>query len=77
MFPGSTNANSVDDCVFFEPYANCRDATCPGTTGSELFYFFYCNRDKKVPICNSWKKNLAKLIFPEVFVDVDLMKALF
>ena len=28
-------------------------------------------------MCNPWKKNLAKLIFPEVFMDVNLMKALF
>ena len=77
LFLGSTNVNSIDDHVFFDPYANCRDARCPSTTGSKLFYFFYCNRDKKVPVCNPLKKNLAKLIFLEVFIDVDLMKALF
>ena len=43
LFLGSTNANSTDDHVFFDPYANCRDARCPGTNGGELFYFFYCN----------------------------------
>ena len=72
LFLGSTNANSTDDLVFFDPYAKCLD-----TNGAELFYYFYCNREEKIPICNPWKKNLAKLIFPEVFMDVDLMKALF
>lgn len=28
-------------------------------------------------MCNPWKKNLAKLILPEVFMDTNLMKALF
>ena len=77
LFPESTNANSADEHVFFDPYANCRDARCPHSNGGELFYYFYCNREKKVPVCNPWKKNLAKLIFPEVFLDIDLMKALF
>lgn len=69
--------NSVDDHVFFDPYDNFKDAKFPSTTGFELFYFFYCNQDKKVPICNPWKKSLAKIIFPEVFIDVDSMKAMF
>lgn len=75
--PGSTNAISADEHIFFDPYAKCRDARCPDSNGGELFYYFYCNREKKVPVCNPWKKNLAKLIFPEVFLDIDLMKALF
>ena len=77
LFPGSTNANLADDQIFFDPYAKCRDAICPDNMGSELFYYFYCNKDKKIPICHPWRKNLAKLIFPEVFLDIDLMKALF
>ena len=77
LFLGSTNANFADEHIFFDPYANCRDARCPGTNGGELFYYFYCNREKKVTVCNPWKKNLAKLIFPKVFLDIYLMKALF
>ena len=50
LFPGSTNANLADEQIFFDPYAKCRDATCPDTTGSELFYFFYYNKDKEIPI---------------------------
>ena len=75
--PGSTNANSADEHIFFDPYAKCRDARCPDANGGEPFYYFYCNREKKVPVCNPWKKNLAKLIVPEVFLDIDLMKACF
>lgn len=77
LFPGSTNANSIDDHAFIDPYARCKDDICPDVIGSELFYYFYCNKEKKVSMCNPWKKNLAKLIFPQVFMDVDLMKALF
>lgn len=42
-----------------------------------MFYYFYCNRDKKILVSHPWKKNLAKLIFLEVFLDIDLMKPLF
>ena len=52
LFPGSTNANYVDDHVFFDPYAKCRDARCPDTNGVELFYYFYYNIEKKVLVCN-------------------------
>lgn len=67
----------VDDLSFIDPYARCKDATCLDVIGSKLFYYFYYNRDKKILVCNPWKKNLANLIFPEVFLDIDLMKALF
>ena len=76
-FLWSTNENSIDSHAFFDPYAKCKEAKCPDVTGSKLFYYFYCNREKKIPICNPWKKNLAKLIFLDVFMDVDLMKAPF
>ena len=77
LFPGSSNANATHDHAFINPYALCRDVVCLGVTSSKLFKDFYYNRQKKIPICNTWKKNLAKLISPKVFVDVDLMKALF
>ena len=77
LFLDSTNANSMDDHAFFDPYARCRDAKCLDVTSSEVFYFFYCNREKKILVCNPWKNNLAKLIFLQVFVDLDVMKALF
>ena len=34
------------------------------------------SRVEKVPICNSWTRNLGKLILSEVFVVVDLVKVL-
>lgn len=52
------------------------DAICPNTNRYELFMFFYNNRFKKPSASNPWRRNLAKLIFPEVYVDVDLLKAL-
>ena len=42
----------------------------------ELFWFFYVNRNKGCPVSNPWDKNLGKLLAPEVFLDVDLVKAL-
>lgn len=77
LFPSSSNANVTDDHAFVDPYSLCRDVVCPGVTGSKLFKYFYYNKDKKIPVCNPWQKNLAKLIFLKVFVGVDLMKALF
>lgn len=77
FFPGSSNANVVEDQNFIDPYALCKDVICLGVISLELFKYFYHNRERKIPVCNPWKKNLAKLIFPKVFIDVDLMKALF
>lgn len=71
-----SNAIYVHDHELKDPYVLFRDATCPGVIGYELFRYFYNNREKKIPICNPWKKNLAKLIFLEVFVDVYFIKAL-
>ena len=53
-----------------------RDAECQRVTGYDLCMFFYQNRIENVPVCNPWNKNMAKLIFPKVFIDVDLLKAL-
>lgn len=44
--------------------------------GHELFLFSYKRRDAPEPISNLWKKNLGKLVVLNVFVDVELMKAL-
>ena len=38
--------------------------------------YFYHNRNVNVPIYNPWKRNMEKLIFPKVFLDVHLVKAL-
>ena len=52
LFLGSSNTNTIDDHVFVNPYALCRDVVCPGVTGSEPFKYFYYNREKKIPMCN-------------------------
>ena len=72
----SSNAVSTNDHVFKDPYFLCRDAICPKTDGSNLFMYFYHNRTLNLPICNPWNRNMAKLIFLEVFLDVDLVKPL-
>lgn len=73
---GSSNVMSTNDKVFSVPYTNFHDALVPDTNGYELFLYFYCNRFESVPICNPWRRNLAKLIFPDVFVNVDPMKVI-
>lgn len=73
---GSSNTMSTDDKAFSDPYSKCRDALVPRTNGYDLFMYLFCNRVERVPICNPWVRNFAKLIVPDVFVDVDLMKEL-
>ena len=76
ILPGSSNAQNANDHAFKDPYVLCRDAKVPDRNGYELFQYFYKNRKTKVPVCNPWVRNLGKLIMLEVFVDVDLVKAL-
>ena len=76
ILPRSLNAISANDHIFKDPYFLVHDAECPTINGFDLFMFFYKNRIEKVPVCNPWNRNMAKLIFPEVFIDVDLLKAL-
>lgn len=42
----------------------------------DFFWYFYKNRDGKVPVSNPWTLDLAKLIIPNVFVDVELIQVL-
>lgn len=76
LLPRSSNAISTNDHIFRDPHALVRDVECPRTDGFELFIYFYENKTYKVPICNPWNRNIANLICPEVFIDVDLVKAL-
>lgn len=76
ILPGSTNAQNANDIAFKDPYEMCRDVVVPDRNGYELFWFFYKNKVKEVPICNPWVRNLGKLIMLEVFVDMDLVKEL-
>lgn len=76
FLPGSSNVQSTNSPILKDPYHFCRDVIVPETNGNELFYFFYNNILYKPPISNLWNKNLGKLILLEVFVNVDLIKAL-
>lgn len=75
MFPYSSSAISTNENDFRDLYAIYKDATFPGVDGNELFIYFYNNIFDKILVCNPWKKNLAKLIFSEVFVNIDQVKA--
>lgn len=44
--------------------------------GHELFLFHYFRRDEPMPISNPWKTGLGKLVVPNVFVNIDLLKLL-
>ena len=48
----------------------------PNTNTYELFWFFYINMNKACQVSKPWDKNLGRFLAPEVFVDVDLVKAL-
>lgn len=76
LFLESSNVILVDDHEFKDPYIFFRDSTCHGITSYELLIYFYHNIVEKIPICNPWKKNLEKLIFQEVLMDIYLVKAL-
>lgn len=53
------------------PY--CRDIRMPKITSMCLFSYFYKNCDSVIPVSNPWTSRLAKLIIPEVFLDVDAL----
>ena len=72
ILPWPSIVVSTNDYIFKDLYFLCRDAICPKTDGFSLFMYFYHNRNLNVPICYPWKRNMEKLIFPEVFLDVDL-----
>lgn len=73
---GSSNAILENDHDLRDPYMYYRDSICPYTNGYDLFIFFYINKFKKPPSSTPRQRNFTKLIFPEVYVDVGLLKAL-
>lgn len=44
--------------------------------GWNLYWYFYRNRNDKVPTSNPWTLDLAKQIVPNIFIDIELIKAL-
>lgn len=44
--------------------------------GYELFRFHFQRRDCFKPVCNLWRLNLGKMVFPNVFVYIELVKLL-
>lgn len=71
--PGSVDIKTK--IMFLDAWGECRDANIPHTSRS-LFWYFYNNRDEKVPRSNPWNLDLVKVIVPNVFIDVELIKVL-
>lgn len=71
--PGSVDTSSK--IMFEDSWGECRDVDIPHT-GRSLFWYFYNNRDEKMPLSNPWKLELAKVIVPNVFIDVELIEVL-
>lgn len=74
--PRSSNAVSTNDHFFEDPYFLCRHAMHPKIDGFNMFMYFYQNKIENVPLCNLWNRNMEKLIFLKVFVDMYLLNAL-
>lgn len=43
-------------------------------TGVELFKLWYGQRNLQSPFLSAWQYDLDKLVVPNVFMDVDLLK---
>ena len=70
--------NSIDKGskkVFKDTTHGCRDPIIP-ISGWDLFWYFYEKRVEKIPVLNPWTLDLAKLIVPNVFIDVEFIKVL-
>lgn len=44
--------------------------------GYEFFNFHYHRRNCFEPVCNLWKLNVGKLVYPNIFVNAELVKLL-
>lgn len=73
FLPGSNQNKKVSDEVLQDIMADCRDPITPSGSGYTMFTYFYNNRGKSIPICNVWALGMAKIIVPNVFLDVDLI----
>lgn len=43
-------------------------------TGVDMFILWYGHRNLQSPFSSAWQYYLGKLVVPNVFVDVDLLK---
>ena len=76
LIPSSSNVISMNEHDFIDHYTFWKDVVCLDTNGYKLFMFFFSNRFGKALVCNPWVRNLGKLIFPKVYVAIELFKAL-
>lgn len=44
--------------------------------GHELFLFHYLRKNEPIPISNPWNTCLGKLVVPNIFISIDLLKLL-
>ena len=54
--------------------SNIADARVP-LTGLEMFRLWYGQRNLPHPFSNGWMYDMGKLVVPNVFLDVDLLRA--
>lgn len=50
-----------------------KDATIP-TTGWDMLKYWFGKDFTKVPTCNGWRLDMGKLVVPNVYLDIDLLK---
>lgn len=51
-----------------------KDATLSYTRWS-LLQGWFGNKNAHIPICNPWRLDMGKLIVPNMYLDIDLLKA--
>jgi hypothetical protein len=76
LLPGTLNTNSADWEEWTDKWSLCRNPVTPDYSGISLFHYFWNNRVKPAPICNPWDLNMAKLIVPDIYVDIGLIREL-
>lgn len=74
MFEGSSTKDNIR-ITFNDKEAECRDAFTK-ERGWDIFYSFYGNRDKPIPMSNPWTLNLGNLVVQNVFVEPMLIREL-
>lgn len=71
--PGSTKDSNKKFLV--DTAQSCRDAIIYKSRW-DLFWYFYSKRNKEIPVSNTWMLDIARLIVPNVFVDVEFIRLL-
>lgn len=73
ILPGSTKEGKKNFLV--DIAQSCRDALI-SKSGWDLFLYFYNKRNEKISVSNAWMLDIARLIVPNVFFDVEFIRLL-